>query len=133
MESYFDKVRNHLLELKLQVSFEDEADGIFVVDDEDSGLTKLVIGVADPILIMEQYLLDIVEESTEVYKSLLQKNRDMLHGAFVLDESGEKLIFRNTLELENLDLNELEAAINALSLLLSEYHDILIELSKPKN
>ena len=58
------------------------------------------------------------------------KNRDIIHGAFVLDESGKKLIFRDTLQIANLDLNELEGTLNSLSLLLSEYSDELINFSK---
>jgi hypothetical protein len=60
----------------------------------------------------------------------LQKNRDIVHGAFVLDESGEKVIFRDTLQIENIDLNELEGSINSLSLLLSEYSENIIQFSK---
>ena len=58
------------------------------------------------------------------------KNRDIIHGAFALDESGNKVLFRNTHECENLDLNELEATLNSLALLLSEYADELIAFSK---
>jgi hypothetical protein len=36
---------------------------------------------------MEQYLLDLPAPSLEVYQRLLQKNRDIIHGAFALDES----------------------------------------------
>lgn len=64
------------------------------------------------------------------FKSLLQKNRDIIHGAFVLDESGSKVIFRDTLQIENIDLNELEGTLNSLSLLLSEYSDHIIKFSK---
>ena len=53
-----------------------------------------------------------------------------MHGAFVLDETGQKVIFRDTLQLENLDLNELEASINSLSLLLSEYSEQILNFSK---
>jgi hypothetical protein len=48
----------------------------------------------------------------------------------VLDESGKNLMFRDTLQVENLDLNELEGSLNSLSLLLSEYSDELINMSK---
>ena len=65
-----------------------------------------------------------------VTKKLLQKNRDIIHGAFVLDETGQKVIFRDTLQIENLDLNELEASLNSLSLLLSEFSEQIINFSK---
>jgi len=79
---------------------------------------------------MEQFIFNISNQSEKVFKSLLQKNRDIIHGAFVLDESGTRVIFRDTLQLENLDLNELEGSLNSLSLLMSEYSDKIIEFSK---
>ena len=39
----------------------------------------------------------------------------------MLDENGQLVLFRDTLQLENIDRNELEASIHALSLALSEY------------
>ena len=57
-------------------------------------------------------------------------NRDIIHGAFVLDDDGDKVIFRDTLQIENLDLNEIEASLNSLSLLLSEYSEQIIKFSK---
>ena len=130
MNLNFKKVRDYLLELDYHISLEEESSNILVVQDEASGIKNLVIGVADPILILEQFIVEIPEGSHKAYQLLLQKNRDIIHGAFVLDETGKKVIFRNTLELENLDLNELEASFNSLSLLLSEYLDDLIKFSK---
>jgi hypothetical protein len=57
-------------------------------------------------------------------------NRTLVHGAFVLNDEGTKIIFRDTLQLENLDKNELEGSINALSIALAEYAGELIEFSK---
>lgn len=127
--NYFAKVRDYILELGFQIDYIDEEDGVIVISDEESGITKLVLGISDPLLILEQYLFTIKNESAEVYKGLLQKNRDIIHGAFVLDDSGQKVLFRDTLQLENLDLNELEGSLNSLSLLLSEYTDELIKYS----
>lgn len=130
MKNHFEKVRNYLLDLDYNIISEDEGEGVFWVEKEEDGIKNLVIGCLDPILVMEQFLFEIKNESIDVYKSLLIKNRDIIHGAFVLDESGRKVIFRDTLQLENLDLNELEGSLNSLSLLLSEYHDELIKFSK---
>ena len=130
MSHYFHKVKEYLLELNYDINHEDATECVLVVKDEAAGITNLVLGCADPILILEQYILEIPNGDTEIYKKLLQKNRDIIHGAFVLDESGKKVIFRNTLEMENLDLNELEATFNSLGLLLSEYSNELIEFSK---
>ncbi|BDC99145.1 YbjN domain-containing protein [Persicobacter psychrovividus] len=128
--SNFDKVREYLVELDYAIHFENESDGIFVVNYEANGINNMMLGVAEPILIMEQHLFDLPAKDPEVLLSLLQKNRDMVHGAFVLDETGTKVIFRDTLQLENLDLNEIEASFNALGLLLNEYMDEIIRFSK---
>lgn len=130
MNSYFDTVREYLLELNFTIVQEDEADGLFVVANEDEGMTNIVLIVADPLLIVEQFLFEMSNPSEDKFRQLLIKNRDIIHGAFAIDESGSKVFFRNTHECENLDLNELEATLNSLALLLSEYSDELIELSK---
>lgn len=130
MENYFDKVRDFLLDLEYTIVSEDAEDEVFVIEKEDDAITNMVVVCSDPVLVLEQYMFEIKKESTELYKQLLQKNRDIIHGAFVLDEDGKKVIFRDTLELENLDLNELEGSLNSLSLLLSEYSDEIIAFSK---
>jgi hypothetical protein len=81
-------------------------------------------------VIFEQYIFEMGAHPNGIYKALLQKNRDIIHGAFALDESGTRVIFRNTLQVENLDKNEFEATLNSLSLLLSEYSEQIIQFSK---
>lgn len=130
MTDHFEKVQGYLLDLDFNIIKEDSEDGVFWVENEEAGIHNLVIGCLDPILVMEQFLFEIKHESTDIFKKLLIKNRDIIHGAFVLDETGKKVIFRDTLQLENLDQNELEGSLNSLSLLLSEYSDELIEFSK---
>lgn len=130
MSNHFLKVKEYLTELEYSLVLEDENDGLIVAENEENGIKNLVLGIADPLLIVEQFIVELKNPSPSVYKELLQKSRDIIHGAFVLDESGDKLIFRNTHELENLDLNELEATLNSLALLLGEYSEDIIKLSK---
>jgi hypothetical protein len=89
----------------------------------------MVIACADPILIMEQPLFVLKHETANVLKELLKKNREIVHGAFALDENN-RVLFRDTLQIENLDLNELEGSLNSLSILLSEYGQNLVEFAK---
>lgn len=130
MKDHFNITKNFLLQLNFNITFEDPNDGILMIEKESSGIKNLILGVAPPILIMEQYIFKINNPSEEVLKSLLQKNRDIIHGAFVLDETGQKVIFRDTLQIENLDINELEGSLNSLSLLLSEFSEQIIKFSK---
>ncbi|QWX85579.1 molecular chaperone Tir [Cellulophaga sp. HaHaR_3_176] len=130
MKEQFKIIKNYLLELNYNITHENEKDGILMIQNHDEGINNLIIGIANPILIIEQYIFKITKPSEDIFKQLLQKNRDIIHGAFVLDETGEKVIFRDTLQIENLDLNELEGSINSLSLLLSEYSENIIQFSK---
>ncbi|MGZ2369992.1 hypothetical protein ACXR6G_09420 [Ancylomarina sp. YFZ004] len=130
MKKNFLKVKSYLLDLSCNIVFENENDGIFIINNEENGISNLVLGCADPLLIMEQFLFELKHDNMDVFKSLLIKNRDIVHGALVLDENGSKVIFRDTLQIENLDLNELEGSLNALTLLLSEYTDEIIKFSK---
>ena len=128
--AYFPVIRGYLLELGFDICHADEQQGLLVVDKPELGIRNLVIGCGEPLLILEQYLLDLPAPSLAVYRRLLQKNRDIIHGAFALDDTGRRLIFRDTLQIETLDRAELEACFNSLELLLSEFADELIAFSK---
>jgi|TARA_B110000967_G_C18716940_1_gene475615 hypothetical protein len=130
MREQFKTIKNYLIELNYNITHEDEEEGVLIIQDHDKGINNLILGIASPILIMEQYIFKISNPNKAILQQLLQKNRDIVHGAFVLDESGEKVIFRDTLQMENIDLNELEGSINSLSLLLSEYSENIIQFSK---
>jgi len=130
MKDYFSVVKSYLTDLQLEIKHESTTDSIFIVSSEQDGIVNLIICVAYPIIIFEQYLFEIKSGSPDVFKALLQKNRDIIHGAFVLDGTGSKVIFRDSLQLENLDRNEFEATLNSLSLLLSEYSEQIINFSK---
>ena len=130
MNTYFNTIKEYLLQIDFDIIRENPKDGVMVIEKESVGVKNMILGIAPPILIMEQYIFKINNKNEEVFKSLLQKNRDIIHGAFVLDESGTKVIFRDTLQIENLDLNELEGTLNSLSLLMSEYSDHIIKFSK---
>ncbi|NDV66324.1 YbjN domain-containing protein [Bacteroides sp. 224] len=127
---YFKKVETFITKLGYSISYRDEKEGIFCIESESDGVKNLIIGVAPPILILEQYLFTLKSDDKEILKSLLIKNRDIIHGAFVLDEEGKKVIFRYTMQIENLDLNELAGALNSLGLLLGEYYEEIIEFSR---
>jgi len=130
MEDFFIKVKAYLLEFEFEITLEDTDEGILVVQNESDGIKNLVIGIAPPILIIEQYMFKLEHPTLEVCMNLLQKNRDIVHGAFVLDEEGDKVIYRDTLQIETLDAPELEASLNSLSLLMSEYSEEIIKFSK---
>lgn len=127
MSENLDRVKGYLLDLDLKIVSENEAEELVVVDDEDNGIKHLVIDCEPPIVILEQLIAETPAEPGDLFKRLLQMNNTLVHGAFVLDETGGRIFYRDTLQLANLDLNELEGSIRALSLALGEYGAELLE------
>ena len=126
----FEKVKDFLLDMGFVMSQEDPQEELIVIDDEERGIKNLVIDCESPILILEQVIMPMPQDSSDFCKRLLQMNRTLVHGAFVLDDEGTTLLFRDTLQLENLDRNELEGSIDALSLALAEYGSELVSLAR---
>jgi Putative bacterial sensory transduction regulator len=128
--SYFDTVKQYLLDLQLSIVREDPAEGIVVVEDEDRGLKNLVVDCEEPLLVFEQIMMPVPSNPGDMFRRLLQMNRCIVQGAFALDEEGERVLYRNTLQLANLDANEVEGTIEALSLMLAEFASELIAFHK---
>ena len=130
MTSKFELVKLYLYDMGLPIVKEDSAEELVVVEDEENGIKNLVIDCEEPILVLEQVIMNVPSDSVELFKKLLQWNRELVHGAFALDDDGARILFRDTLQLENLDRNELEASIQALSLAMAEYSSDLIKFAK---
>ena len=126
----FEKVKDFLLDMGFVMSQEDPQEELIVIDDEERAIKNLVIDCESPILILEQVIMPMPKGSSDFCKRLLQINRTLVHGAFVLNEEGTTLLFRDTLQLENLDRNELEGSIDALSLAMAEYGGELVSFAR---
>ncbi len=130
MSENLEKVKAYLGELGFVLTSEDPEQELVIIDDEEQGIKNLVIDCEYPILVLEQVIMDVPQQLGDLYKRLLQMNRTLVHGAFAIDEDEKRVLFRDTLQLENLDKNELEGSINALSIALAEYAGELIAFSK---
>ena len=130
MSEHFERVKDYLDELGYVINQENADEELVVINDEEQGIHNLIIDCEDSILVIEQAIMEMAGERAEVFKRLLQMNRNLIHGAFVLDEEGRTIIFRDTLQLENLDRNELEGTLNALSLGLAENAEELLSFAK---
>ena len=128
MSGKFEQVKQYVQDMDMMIVSEDAEEELVVVEDEENGIKNLIIDCEAPIVILEQVIMKVPGSGAErLFKRLLQMNRNLVHGAFVLDEAGEVVLFRDTLQLENLDRNELEGSVHALSLGLSEYGAELLE------
>jgi len=126
----FQTVRAYLQELNLAIVREEPAEQLLIVEDDERGIKNLVIDCEEPLLIFEQIIMEVPAHPGDVFRRLLQMNRTLVHGAFALTEDSKRVVFRDTLRMENLDLNEVQGTIEALSLGLAEHAAELIALSQ---
>ena len=128
MSGNFETVKTYLQDMDILIVDEDPGEELVVVENEEEGIKNLIIDCEDPILIIEQLIMKLKPDcEADFFKWLLKINRELVHGAFVLDEDGEMLLFRDTLQLDNLDYIELDASVKALSLAMSEYGPELLK------
>ena len=122
MVETFERIKDLALGLCLAIEKEIPDEEILIVNDPDRGISQMVIDCEDTILVIEQLIFEIDSpQDTNMYRRLLEINRDLVFGAFVIDETGNRVLYRNTLVLDNLDANRLESTINALVFGLAEY------------
>jgi hypothetical protein len=126
----FSTVKAYLQELNLSITSENPAECLVVVEDEARGIKNLIVDCEAPILIFEQMVMSVPTHPGDLFRRLLQMNRTLVHGAFALDEDGTRVLFRDTLQLGHLDLEEVQGTIEALSLALAEHANELLAFSR---
>ena len=109
------------------LDYESHDGGTWVVHDESDHLDNVVIQFAPPVVVFRVKLMDTPTDLTQraqLYERLLQLNAtDMVAGAYALE--GSAVVVTETLQTENLDANELQAAVDGLSLAISEHYQEL--------
>ena len=128
--THLEKITEFAHRMELEITQTDDAEELIIVNNESRGIYHLILDCEDPILVMEQLIYKVKNRNADHFARLLQMNRQLVHGAFILDEIGDSVIFRDTLQIANLDFNEFEGSINALSLGLAEYSSELIKLNQ---
>lgn len=88
---------------------------------------NLVIHHSPPLLLLRVKVMDVPSDerkSAELYRRLLELNAaDMVHGSYGIEEGD--VILSDALELENLDFNEFQAAIDSMQVALASHLESL--------
>ena len=118
-----EDIETYLLELGH--SFDQVDEGMWVLQDDEEHLENLVIHYAAPLAIFRVKLFDLPEgDNGALYRQLLELNaNDLVHGAYGLE--GNSVVLIDTLQVENLDRNELQASIEAISMALTQHYPVL--------
>ena len=100
-------------------------DGMWLV--HDSGLGEnIAIKASDSVLLFRVKVLELreVRDKAALYEALLRLNTtDLVHGSYGI--SDDAVVLTCTLEIENLDYNELQAVLDDFSLALANHYEKL--------
>ena len=134
MDQKTHKLINHVInDMELEVMDPGPTSKNMVVRDVLRGIKNMEIRYHPPRVILEQKIMDTPDNCLSCHAELLKINRQLEQGAFALDHTGTELYFRDTLEIDNLDKNELVASLNGVSLALMEFGDRLIGMHHTNN
>jgi hypothetical protein len=114
---------------RAQVPYEVVGDeGMWLVRDSSLG-ENIAIQAAGPLLLFRVKVLELREvgDKTTLFEELLRLNAsDLVHGSYGI--SDDAVVLTCTLEIENLDYNELQAVLDDFSLALANHYEKLTKL-----
>jgi hypothetical protein len=115
IESYLSRA-----EVQYEVVGEDD---MWLVRDSSLG-ENIAVKIAGSLLLFRVKVLDLsgVEEEAALFRELLKLNAtDLVHGSYGISEGA--IVLTCTLEVENLDFNELQAVLDDFSLALANHYE----------
>lgn len=121
-----DKIEEYLIDIEMP--FEQVEQGMWLIQDELDYIGNIVLFHTPPVVTFRVKLMEIVELSadikSELYELLLRLNAtDMVAGAYGLENNAVVIV--DSLQSENLDFNEFQASIDAITMSIREhYHKI---------
>ena len=107
--------------------FEQVSEGVWRVESSDNNVSNIIMSYEDPILLLRVNLMKTPVSNREAfYGRLLRLNAtEIPHGAFGIENDIVVLI--DTLQVENLDRNELQASVDSLGFTVAQYYNELKE------
>jgi hypothetical protein len=119
-----DDIESYLA--RAEVPYEEVGeDGMWLVRDSSLG-ENIAIKAADSLLLFRVKVLELreVTDKAALYEELLNLNAsDLVHGAYGISE--DAVVLTCTLQMENLDYNELQAVLDDFSLALANHYEKL--------
>jgi hypothetical protein len=118
-----NKIEQYLIDLKY--SYQEVKQNLWLIDDTDHNLEGIAVMYAEPLIIIRVQVMDVpTKKREEFYTKLLELNAsEMIHGAYGLE--GDKVVIIEAREYETMDFSEFRAALDAISIALTQHYPIL--------
>ena len=106
-------------------SFEKVDDALWRVESPENNVDNIILSYAEPIIVFRIKLMQVPESNKEAfYERLLKLNAtEIPHGAFGIED--DNVVVIDTLQLENLNRNELQASVDSLAFTVTQYYNEL--------
>jgi hypothetical protein len=125
MENHDNPIDAYLVESGLE--YEAIGEGMWIIHDDVDHVENIVVTWSPPIVVFRVKLMEAPRDAASragLFERLLQLNASgMVSGAYALED--DAIIATETLQAEKLDLNEFQAAIDGLTLAITDHYDTL--------
>lgn len=112
--------------VRLGMPYDEIEKGLWVIHDEHEGIGNIVVHFAPPVAIFRVKLMDFERDDAGLFRRLLELNAsEMVSGAYGIED--HSVVVVETLQMENLDFNEVQAAVDSLSLAITDHYKFLRE------
>lgn len=110
---------------KSELPFETMGPGMWVVHDDNNQLENIVLYHNSPVLTLRVKVMPLPSSNREaLFEALLRLNTtELIHGAYGIE--GDSIVLVDSLQSENLDINEIQASIDSLSMALVSHYETL--------
>jgi hypothetical protein len=114
--------------LQMGRDFTSAGDGVWVIHDDYQHIENIAVCYAPPVITFRVKLMELPQVSRReaLFEKLLRLNAsEMIAGAYGIENNS--IVIVDTLQAENLDMNELQASVDGLSLAISMHFPLLQE------
>ena len=118
-----DKLESYFIDLNVQ--YDQKEGNLWVISDDERSLQNVLVSIDDPVVTITVNVMEVPGNNREqFYEKLLTLNAtDMIHGAYAVE--GNNVVLVDTLEGETMDLEEMQASLDAIGLALTQHYQVL--------
>jgi hypothetical protein len=112
---------------KLSLNYEEVVPGTWIIKDLSKGLENVAVTAVDPVIMIRVKVMEIpAKNKDKLFEKLLTLNaQDLVHGSYAID--GKDVVIVDTLLAETMDLEELQASLDAIGFALTSHYPVLQE------
>ncbi|MEE9382961.1 MAG: CesT family type III secretion system chaperone [Nannocystaceae bacterium] len=120
-----DTVESYLIQTG--TSHEKIDDTTWVVQLDDERHSRIAVKIQAPILLFSTSIFEVLPETEDregLFRTLLELNSELLHGAYALQE--RRVVLSGAQQLESVDLSEFQATLDDMGMALDNHLDKLV-------